>query len=413
MKRKLIDLANQRTGALQAAEAALQANNTADYDSAMETVRNLNTEIQRVQNLLDEQQRALIAQTPTAAEQRDMDEERAEALRNHGEVKFSAIETLRGLRNAAGDGTLVSGAIVQPTGAGTEIHDNLGQTTLLDLVRVEDMTGLSGWDEPYAVADQTPAVGKVETVAGTARTKSDPAFGIAQVKPYEVSVTSLVDRNIARLSPAAYMAKIQTMAMRALRNKIAQLILLGDAEAQHVMYGMINGTNKDGGSIITTLAATVSGGKGKVDEQLLNDLYFAYGNNYEVGGNAMLMCNKSDLKALGAIRGTNEKHRLFSVTPNAGQANRGVITDGGLIVPYLLDPAITAIDGTTAAATAKSCCIYGDPMNYLLGLFGDYTIRVDESVKAIERMYAILGDAVVGGNVVVDKGFVVSTIKTA
>lgn len=51
--------------------------------------------------------------------------------------------------------------------------------------------------------------------------------------------------------------------------------------------------------------------------------------------------------------------------------------------------------------------VYGDPMNYELGLFGDYTIRVDESVKAVERMYAILGDVMVGGNLIVDKGFVV------
>ena len=54
--------------------------------------------------------------------------------------------------------------------------------------------------------------------------------------------------------------------------------------------------------------------------------------------------------------------------------------------------------------------VYGDPMNYELGLFGDYTVRVDESVKAVERMLTILGDAMVGGNLIVDKGFVVATV---
>lgn len=49
-------------------------------------------------------------------------------------------------------------------------------------------------------------------------------------------------------------------------------------------------------------------------------------------------------------------------------------------------------------------------MNYELGLFGDYTVRVDESVKAVERMLTILGDAMVGGNLIVDKGFVVATL---
>ena len=229
-------------------------------------------------------------------------------------------------------------------------------------------------------------------------------------------MTSLVDRNIARLSPAAYMQKVQSMAFRALRNKIAALILLGDSENAHVMYGMQNGTNKDNASIVATIAATVANSKGKVDEQLLNDLYFAYGNDYEAGGNAMLFCNKADLKALGKLRGTNEKLRLFAINPMQGQANRGTISDGGMIVPYLLDPNLTAVEGTAQAASSgadKLCCVYGDPMNYLLGLFGDYTIRVDESVKAIDRVNAILGDATVGGNVIVKDGFVAAKIAKA
>lgn len=416
MKRKLIQLANDRTAALNAAQAAFEAGNQAEYDSQMEKVQNMNGEIQRVQNLIAEQERHILDTPPSAAEARDMAEDRAARLRAGNAVTFSAVEVLRSLRNADGDGTVVGGTIVQPTGAGSEIRDGLGQTTLLDLVRVEDMTGLGGWEEPYAVADPGAAVGAPASTAGTARTKHDPTFAISAIKPYEVSVTSLVDRNIARLSPANYMAKVQAMAMRALRNKIAALILLGDAESTHVMYGMINGTNKAGASIIDTVNATVASSKGKVDEQLLNNLYFQYGNSYEAGGNAMLFCNKADLKAWGALRGTNEKGRLFSITPEAGQANRGVIGDGGMLVPYLLDPNLTAIDGTAQPASSAAdllTAVYGDPQNYLLGLFGDYTVRVDESVKSIERMYAILGDAVVGGNVVVDKGFVVAKIPKA
>ena len=54
--------------------------------------------------------------------------------------------------------------------------------------------------------------------------------------------------------------------------------------------------------------------------------------------------------------------------------------------------------------------LYGDPMNYELGLFGDYSIRVDESIKGVERMLTILGDAMVGGNIIRHKGFVVATL---
>lgn len=406
LKRKLIDLASARNAALAAAEAALNAGNQADYDSRMQEIGNLNDEISRVQNLIAEQDRNIDIAAPSAAEARDMAEERAAQLRAGNSVTFSAKEIMRGLRNSV----VFGGTIAQPVGAGEEVRDGLGETTLLDLVTVQDMTGLSGWEEPYAVADPTPAVGAPATVAGNARAATDPTLAVAAIKPYEVAVTSFVDRNIARLSPAAYMAKVQTMAMRALRNKIAALILLGDAEVTHIMYGMINGTNKAGASIIDTVDATVASNKGVVDEKLLNALYFAYGNGYEAGGNAMLFCNKADLKAWGALRGTNEKQRLFGITPTPGQANRGILGDGGLQVPYLLDPNLTAIDGTSKGAAAVNGCIFGDPKNYLLGLFGDYTVRIDESVKSVERMNAILGDAVVGGNVVVDDGFVVGQI---
>ena len=419
MKRKLIALAADRTAALNAAQAALEANNQADYDANMAKVANINAEIGRVQALITEQERVIDLRQPSEAEARDMLEERANALRNGREVKFSVAEIRRGLRsvrNSDGDGTVVSGTIVQPTGADSEIQDNRGQSSLVDMVRTMDLSGLGGWEEPYVVSDPSAAVGAPASVAGTARTASDPGFAISPIKPYEVSVTSLVDRNISRLSPAAYMAKVQSIAFRALRNKIAALILKGDSEGTHVMYGMQNGTNKASAAISAYIAATVATGAGVVDEQLLNNLYFAYGNDYEAGGNAMLFCNKTDLKAWGALRGTNEKGRLFSFSPMQGNANQGTLSDGGMIVPYLLDPNLTAVNGTEQAASSgadKLCCVYGDPMNYLLGLFGDYTIRVDESVKAIERMNAVLGDAMVGGNVIVKDGFVVAKIPKA
>lgn len=416
MKRKLIALAADRTTALKAAETALETNNRAEYDSNMAKVANINDEIKRVQNLIAEQERAIDVRQPSASEVRDMAEERANALRNGREVRFSVAEIRRGLRNSDGDGTLVSGSIAQPIGAGVEVRDNLGYTSLVDIVRTMDMTGLGGWEEPYATAYQSTDQGTPASEAGTARTASDPGFAISQIKPYTVSVTSLVDKNIARLSPSLYLQKVQDLAFRALRNKIAALILKGDAEATHVMYGMLNGTNKAGASIVTTVAATVDTGYGKIDDQLLNNLYFGYGNDYEAGGNAMLFLNKTDLKAWGALRGTYEKRRIFAIDPLPGNANRGTISDGGMIVPYLLDPNLTAVNGTAQAAASgedKLCCVYGDPLNYLLGLFGDYTIRVDESVKSIERMYAVLGDATVGGNVIVKDGFVAAKIAKA
>lgn len=392
MKRKLIELAAQRTAALQEAENALQANNQAAYDSAMERVNNLNNEMTRVQNLINEQERQIDMRQPTAAEVRDMAAERGHALLTGNEVKFTVDEVRRVLTNQT---TLATGTIVQPTGAGAEIRDPAGAHphSIVDMVYVQDLTGMGAFNEPYVIEEQAANSGKVETLAGTTRPASAPTFGVAEIKPYELNVTSFVDRNISRLSPANYYAKIQSMAMNALRSKLAALIVNGDGEASPTFYGIKTAKNKAGAEIFASEALT------GIDENVLDQLYFAYGSNESLGGNCRLLLTKANLKALGQLRGTNEKRRLFTITPDVGNANTGIIVDGGVVIPYALVDKV-----------GETSLLYGDLMNYEVGLFGEYSIRVDESVKAVDRMVAILGDAFVGGNLIRHKGSVVGTL---
>ena len=401
MKRTLIDLCTQRNQHLQTAEAALNAGNVADYDSAMEKVGNLNTEIQRIQNLLAEQERRLVEQQPTGAEARDMAEERGSVLHKGGEVKFSAVEVRRAILNQT---TLATGSLVQPTGAGSETRDPLGNvvSSIVDQVLVTDMSGMGSYMEPYVISELDASAGEVATLAGTARAAStDPSFGIAEIKPYEINTTSYVDRNLSNLTPANYYAKIQGMAMRAMRRKLASLILNGDGSSSSpVFFGMKTAKNKAGANIFATVNVSA------VDVNLLDTLYFAYGSSDAMGPSARLLLTKEDLKAIGALRGTNEKRRLFEVIPDAGNPNTGTIRDGGLVIPYTICSDLTSLSTAEAGSSDTLTLGYGDPINFEVGLFGDFTVRVDESVKAVERMHTILGDAMVGGNLIVDKGMV-------
>ena len=156
---------------------------------------------------------------------------------------------------------------------------------------------------------------------------------------------------------------------------------------------MTNAKNKASAAIYASESITA------IDATTLDQLYFAYGSDESIGANARLLLTKQNLKALGALRGTNEKRRLLDIVPDMANPNVGVIRDGGVVIPY-----------TICSAVGDSKLLYGDPFNYFLGLFGAYSIRVDESVKAVERMYAVLGDVMVGGNLVADKGMVVGTI---
>ena len=49
----------------------------------------------------------------------------------------------------------------------------------------------------------------------------------------------------------------------------------------------------------------------------------------------------------------------------------------------------------------------------MLGLFGGYSVRIDESYKAGERLITVLGDVQAGGNLIRHNGFVVGTIAAA
>ena len=410
MRRKLIDLKTQRTALLEGAETLLKEGKREEYRAKMEQVSNMNGEIQDLEDLVREQDRKFFEKAPDLAEERDKAEERGNSLMKGQEVKFSPLEVAKALfapKQVEKAVTLATGTLAQPTGAGSNIRDALGYGVgaIIDQVYVQDLTGMSAYLEPYVISEPDAVGAKVSTAAGTARTaSSDPSFGVAKIAPFELTTTSFVDRNIARLTPANYYAKVFTMAMKTMRRDTVKMIFNGDGQSSNDMFGIKTAKNIAGSSIFATLDVA------EIGPDLLTDLMFAYGGDEELGGNCCLYLNKKDLQALGKIRGTNEKGRLFDIVPDAANPNIGTIREGGTIVPYSISSKLTALSAATQGAEAIQSMVYGDPMNYELGLFGEYTVRVDESIKGVERMLTILGDAMVGGNLIVDKGFVVATL---
>lgn len=410
MRRKLIDLKQQRSTLLEGAEALLKEGKREEYRAEMAKVSNMNDEIKDLEDLVREQDRKFMEKAPDPAEERDKAEERGNQLMKGLEVKFSPLEVAKALfvpKPVEKAVTLATGTLAQPTGAGSTIRDALGYGVgaIIDQVYVQDLTGMAAYLEPYVISEPDAQGAKVSTAAGTARTASaDPTFGVAKISPYELTTTSYVDRNIARLTPANYYAKVFNMAMKAMRRDTVKMIFNGDGQATNDMFGIKTAKNVAGANIFDTLNVSA------VNEDLLTELMFAYGGDEELGGNCRLYLNKKDLQAIGKIRGTNEKRRLYDIVPDAANPNIGTIREGGTIVPYSISKQLTALSESTAGAAAIQAMVYGDPRNYELGLFGDYTVRVDESIKGVERMLTILGDAMVGGNLIVDKGFVVATL---
>lgn len=391
------NLLKRRADFLKEAEAEQAKGNTDAAKAAMEKAKALNAEIDEKNEVIAEADRYANLHAPKFGSDRQDMQEMGKALAAGERVKINVVDTLAGLRQNAG--TLASGPIVSPQGGGSQIHDGFaGQvSSLIDQVNAVNLMGLGSWEEPYVVSDMAAQTGSIKTNSGKARAESDPTFAKAKLAAYEATTTSFIDKKISQLSPADYASRIQVMALRALRRKVNALIVNGDGQASPDMFGILNAKNTDGASIFANLEDVTA-----INENTLNALIFGYGGDEAVGGNARLLLTKKNLQAFGALRGTNEKKRLYKITVDAGNPNTGTIEDGGMIVPY-----------TISSAIGDSKLAYGDPFNYMLAMFGDYVIRVDESVKAVERMLAILGDVSVGGNLTVDKGFSIATLAAA
>lgn len=390
-RQKMNDLMGQRAEKLKAAQEALDSGNRLDYQARLKEAQGFNAQIDDLQAMVAEYDKYDIAHAPVfGADRKDM-EEMGRALAAHERVAFQPRDVLEGLRT---NSLTFTGTLVSPTGGGSDIHDgnNAQVTTLSNQVRVETFEGLSGWEEPYLKSIQEATAGSVTTVGGTTRTASDPVFKKSKLTATEIQVTSFVDKNINRLSPANYAAKVQAYAMKALLRKCNHQIINGDAQASHEMFGIINAKNTDAESIFQTMAGITA-----INEDTLRDLVMGYGGDEEVYAGARLVLTKANLDAFGKIKiAKDDNRKLYKIV---SQGNTGTIEEGGLIVPY-----------TIASAIGANTLAYGDPQTYLLGLFGPYSIRIDESVKSVERMIAILGDALVGGNLVADKGFAIATL---
>lgn len=405
-RQKYMDAMSRRADLIAQADQAFSEGNVEKGKELTNSAAAINPEIEGYQALLaQEEQYAAASPVPQNQEATDLAEHRAETLRNGGSITFTAAEVQKalGIRNA--NTTLGTGSIVKPDRVGMTIHDGVGPvSSIIDMVYAQDLTGCQSILEPLLTEDMEAQGGKVTTQAGTARTTSDPTFKAAKIAPYEANVTSLVDRNLSRLTPVAYEEKIRSIAMRALRRKVSAMIYNGDGQASNNdMYGIKTAVDVSGTKLYKTVSVTA------IAAGILEDIVFAYGYDEEIGGNARLFLNKADLAAIGKLRDSDD-HALYKIIPDPGNANTGRITDGGLIVPYTIGSALTALSASTAGSADIQTMLYGDPMNYELGLFGPYSIRIDESVKAVERMNTILGDVMVGGNLIAKDGFCIATL---
>ncbi len=297
--------------------------------------------------------------------------------------------------------TLSSGTVAQPTRVSGINPAQNEVSGLIDMVYVVDAAGMGKDSVAYETSIPTANVKKDD---GTATTGSDTGFAIAEITPVLVSTLSYVSRNIQKTTPLNYQQRTSVSSLNALRKKVSRLIVSGNPAATvPEITGILKAAAIASGSDIEIVS---------IDATTLRKITLAYGGDDNVEGGGVLILNKKDLIAFGDIRGTNEKKAVYEITFDPGSTTTGTIKDGGLSAMFCINNELSALsDAATEAGTYSM--IYGKPLAYQLDLFGPYEIEVSRDYKFAEGLLAVMGEVMVGGNVVSENGFIRAKKKAA
>ena len=401
-KRKFNELVSNRAALLREAETALNAGNQEVYEAKMAEAVAMNAEIQQLQDLINEQERFMEhAGTESAQATRVPSnvDDLVDQLRNGGSITLNQDDVLAAVRETVNSVLIGTDTLAKPTGVGTTIHDN--QTTVsgvLDRVSVMDLSGCGEWQEPYVKESSSAGT----TADGNAPTTSEPVFRVAAVKPVLVDTIAYVSRHIESLTPVAYYEKVKSLALTALRKKVVELMTKGDGAT---FFGFSNAKNTLGEAISKTYSVSAN----TIDEKFLRNLVMSSGGD-ETVCNGILQLTKADLTAFGDVRGSDKKAVYEITLDGATNGNTGVIKEGGLAVPFVINSKLTSLSGSAQGAAAIPTMVYGDLSAYLLGLFSAYTVQVDTSYKFAERLWTVLGEVMAGGNLCAHEALTVVTL---
>lgn len=290
--------------------------------------------------------------------------------------------------------TLAGGNIAQPSRVSGITPGPMEVSQIIDMVNVVDAEGMGEDSVAYEVPDALTAGVMKDDGSATGDTIKAP--GIAKITPALVTTLGYVSRRIQRTTPLNYQSRTSDAALRALRKKVGRLIVAGDPAAETPeITGILKAAAIQSGSDVTISA---------IDATTLRKIALMYGGDDAVEGGGVLLLNKKDLIAFGDIRGDNEKKAVYEIEFDEGSTTVGTIKDGGLAVRFCIDNALPALSDTATSAGAYAMC-YGKPLAYQLDLFGPYTVEVSRDYKFAEGLLAVMGEAMVGGNVISYNGF--------
>lgn len=289
-----------------------------------------------------------------------------------------------------------SGKLATPT-AVSGINDTIGakHSSIIDLVKIVDCGGMGSNKVAYIDADADAAAEQTE---GSAATAKETTFGYVEITPKTLATYAQISEQAKNQTPLQYEAKVQEQALISLRKAAVKLV---------ISKLKTSALNK------AVDASVSSAKKGILDENTLTDFLLEYGGDESVVGEAVLFLNKKDLRAIGKIRGTQDKKKVYEIVPDGSNPNVGIIKDGGLAIKYCICSELAACVDTAQGSAAIPTMFYGNPQCLELDLFTDYQVKVSEEFAFTSLMDTILGSVSLGADVVAKNGFVSLTIPAS
>jgi HK97 family phage major capsid protein len=288
---------------------------------------------------------------------------------------------------------LTTEGVLVPTRYGTDMMPAWNEvSSLVDLVRIFPRLGGEAFERSYV-----RGYGEGAEVADDADYhESDTEFGFVTINKSKVTVYTEEDEGVLKLPDIDYDAEVVNGVRIALRKRIARQILIGSG-ANNKITGIFasnySSQNPKAGAIDPSTDMQLA----TIDEGTLDEIIFSYGGEEDVESGAVLILNKSDLKAFAKLRDGNG-NRIHTISYNG---NTGLI-DG---IPFIINSACGVLSGGTTAPDTY-CMAYGHLSNYGLAIFSEIDIQRSTDYKFRSGQVAHRGSVYVGGNVIKWNGFV-------
>ena len=345
----------------------LQEDKKADLDAIETELRELQSEIKEI-----EKRQQLMSE----AKALNVGKQSAKVVEKENRQAESEVEkrakALKENRTVTTDATLLQ------THQSDEINPRFNTiSTLIDAVKIKPLAGGESYLAPYRTADAMADY----TEEGVKYHESVPEFAYAEINKTKITNYAEVTEEVEKLPTANYVSEIEQEVLNGIKRKINQQILLGNGSA-----GQLAGIFSNAADALTGDADIEIE---KINEDTLDEIAFSYGIE-DVEGDATLILSKASLREFARLR-TDLGTKVYDIVV---RGNTGTI-DG---IPFIINNFADAHDEFIMA--------YGNLNNYEMAVFSDVDMQRSSDFKFDQGIVAYRGSVFVGGNVVMQDGFV-------